>query len=100
MPQREKIIQTKQNSTDIDIPVRVNTGEPIWIWDRVRQAVDTPNLVYFPQAYTDRNHKGLTKEEVMQKIFYPVFSSLFKHKLSCCPYGQKPFPFFSEQCKR
>lgn len=61
-----KIIQTKQNSTDADIPVRVNTGEPIWIWDRVRQAVDTPNLVYFPQVYTDRNHQGLTKEEVMQ----------------------------------
>ena len=61
-----KIFQTKQNSTDADIPVRVNTGEPIWIWDRVRQAVDTPNLVYFPQAYTDRNHQGLTKEEVMQ----------------------------------
>jgi len=62
-----KIIQTKQNSTDADIPVRVNTGEQIWIWDMVRQAVDTPNLVYFPQVYTDRNHQGLTKEEVMQK---------------------------------
>jgi len=62
-----KIIQTKQNPTDADIPVRVNTGEPIWIWDTARQAVDTPNLVYFPQAYTDRNHQGLTKEEVMQK---------------------------------
>jgi len=61
-----KIIQTKQNSTDADLPVRVNTGEPMWIWDRVRQALDTPNLVYFPQAYTDRNHQGLTKEEVMQ----------------------------------
>ena len=62
-----KIIRTKQNSTDADIPVRVNTGEPIWIWDRVRQAVDTPNLVYFPQAYTDRNHQGLTKEDVMHE---------------------------------
>ncbi len=62
-----KIIQTKKNSTDIDIPVRVNTAEPIWIWDRVRQAVDTPNLVYFPQVYTDHNHQGLTKEDVMQE---------------------------------
>jgi hypothetical protein len=62
-----KIIQTKQNPTDADVPVRVNTGEPIWIWDRVRQAVDTPALVYFPQAYTDRDHQGSTKEEVMQK---------------------------------
>jgi hypothetical protein len=60
------IVQTKLNSTDADIPARVNTREPIWIWDTVRQAVDTPNLVYFPQAYTDRNHQGLTKEEVMQ----------------------------------
>ena len=60
-----KIFQTKQNSTDADIPVRVNTGEPIWIWNMVRQAVGTLNLVYFPQAYTD-HHQGLTKEEVMQ----------------------------------
>jgi len=62
-----KIIQTKQNSTDADISVRVKTGEPIWIWNIMRQTVDTPNLVYFPQVYTNRNHQGLTKEEVMQK---------------------------------
>ncbi len=62
-----KIIQAKRDSTDADIPVRVNTGGPIWIWDRVRQALDTPSLVYFPQAYTNRNHQGLTKEEVMRK---------------------------------
>lgn len=61
-----KIIRTKQNPSDADIPVRVNTGEPIWIWDRVRQALDTPQLVYFPQAYTERNHQGSTKEEVLQ----------------------------------
>jgi hypothetical protein len=60
------IIQTKRHSTDAEIPVRVKTGEPIWMWDRVRHAVDTPNLVYFPQAYTERNHQGFTKEEAMQ----------------------------------
>jgi len=61
-----KITRTKQKSTDADIPVRVNSGEQIWIWDRVRQALDTPDLVYFPQSYTDHNHQGLTKEEVLQ----------------------------------
>ena len=61
-----KIIQTKQNPNDTELPVRVNTDSPIWIWERVRQVLDTPNIVYFPQAYTDRNHQGLTKEEVMQ----------------------------------
>ena len=62
-----KIIQTKQNLTDADIQVHVNTGKPIRIWDRGRQAFDTPNLVYFPQAYTYRNHQGLSKEEAMHK---------------------------------
>jgi hypothetical protein len=63
-----RIIQTKQNRTDADTPVRVRTGEPIWIWTVLRQTVDTPNLVYFPQVYTKRDHQGLTKEEVMQNI--------------------------------
>jgi hypothetical protein len=61
------IVQTKRNPTDADVPVRVNTGKPLWIWDMVRQAVDTPDLVYFPRAYNDRNHQGLTKEEAIQE---------------------------------
>jgi len=61
-----RIFRTKRDSTDADLPVRVNADAPIWIWDRVRQAVDTPSLVYFPQAYTDRSHQGSTKEEVMK----------------------------------
>jgi hypothetical protein len=62
-----KILQTKKNSTDADIPARVNTDGPIWIWDRVRQTLDTPKLVYFPRAYTDRDHRGLTKKQVTRK---------------------------------
>jgi len=61
-----KIIRTKLNLTDTDIPARVNTVDPIWIWDRVRRALDVTDLVYFPQAYSDPDHRGLTKEEVMQ----------------------------------
>lgn len=64
----EKILQTKKNSTNADIPARVNTDGPIWIWDRVRQALDTANLVYFPRAYSDRDHRGLTKKQVIREI--------------------------------
>jgi len=60
-----KIIQTKRNPTDPDISVRVNTVKPIWIWDRVRKVLDTPKIVYFPQAYTKNDHQGLTKEKVI-----------------------------------
>jgi hypothetical protein len=62
-----EIIQTKQNPADADTPVRVNTGKPLWIWDKVRQILDTPDLVYFPQTYTHRDHQGFTKEEAMQE---------------------------------
>ena len=33
------------------IPVRVNTEKQVWIWDTLRQALDTDELVYFPQDY-------------------------------------------------
>lgn len=58
------ILQTKPNPTDADIPVRVNTAKPFWIWERLRQALDTPKVVYFPQVYSPQDHLGLTKEEV------------------------------------
>ncbi|MGA9397918.1 MAG: hypothetical protein WBV22_06615 [Anaerolineaceae bacterium] len=61
-----KILRTKMNATEDDIPVDVNTRAPVWIWERVRQVLDTPAVVYFPQVYIGQNHQGFTKEEVMQ----------------------------------
>src|SRR5260370_35492600 len=46
------------------IPVRVNTEKQVWIWDTLRQALDTDELVYFPQDYAS-NHRGQTKLEVV-----------------------------------
>jgi len=60
------IIQTKREPTEDDRPVSVNAGEPVWIWDKVRQALDTPAVVYFPKTYEERDHRGSTKEEVMR----------------------------------
>ena len=62
----EKIIRTKQKSTDADIPVRVNTQDPIWIWERVRRALDTLEIVYFPQVYSKDDHRGLSKQKAMR----------------------------------
>ena len=44
-----KIYQTRLSPTDQLIPVRVNTEKQVWIWDTLRQALDTDELVYFPQ---------------------------------------------------
>lgn len=60
-----KINQTKAGTSEADAPLRVNESEPIWIWDRIRLAMDTPRFLYFPQNYTYRDHQGITKEEVI-----------------------------------
>jgi hypothetical protein len=60
-----KIIQTKQKPKDADVPARV-ADKPRWIWEALRQALDT-DLIYFPQTYTERDHKGFTKEEVIRE---------------------------------
>jgi hypothetical protein len=59
-----KIYQTRRSPSDPSIPVRVNTEKTVWIWDTLRQALDTDELVYFPQEYSS-NHRGQTKLEVI-----------------------------------
>jgi len=59
-----KIYQTRHSPSDPLIPVRVNTEKHVWIWDTLRQALDTDELVYFPQEYSS-NHQAQTKLEVV-----------------------------------
>ncbi|HUX99263.1 MAG TPA: hypothetical protein VMV49_06880, partial [Candidatus Deferrimicrobium sp.] len=59
-----KVYQTRLTPSDPLIPIRVNTEKQVWIWDTLSQALDTDELVYFPQEYS-RNHRGQTKLEVV-----------------------------------
>jgi len=59
-----KIYQTRRVPSDPLIPVRVNPEKPVWLWETLRQALDTDELVYFPQEYSS-NHRGQTKLEVV-----------------------------------
>jgi hypothetical protein len=58
------IYQTRHSPSDPSIPVRVNTEKHVWIWETLRQALDTDELVYFPQEYSG-NHQGQTKLEAV-----------------------------------
>ena len=60
-----KIFQTRRSPSDPLIPVRVNTEKHVWIWDTLRQALDSDEIVYFPQEYSS-NHRGQTKTEVVK----------------------------------
>jgi hypothetical protein len=58
------IYQTRRSPSDPLTPVRVNTEKQVWMWDTLRQALDTDELIYFPQEYSS-NHQGQTKSEVV-----------------------------------
>jgi hypothetical protein len=61
----EKIYQTRHSPSDPLIPVRVNAEKQVWIWETLRHALETDELVYFPQEYSS-NHRGQTKLEVVK----------------------------------
>jgi hypothetical protein len=59
-----KIYQTRGSPSDPLIPVRVNSEKTVWIWETLRHALGTDDLVYFPQEYSS-NHQGQTKLEIV-----------------------------------
>jgi hypothetical protein len=59
-----QIYQTRYSHTDPLIPVRVNPEKLVWVWETLRLALDTREMVYFPEEYS-ANHRGLTKSEVI-----------------------------------
>ena len=59
-----KIYQTRRSASDPFVPVRVNKEKHVWIWETLRQALDTDELVYFPQEYSSK-HRGLAKLEAV-----------------------------------
>jgi hypothetical protein len=58
------IYQTRRSPSDPLIPVRVNAEKHVWVWETLRKALDTDELVYFPQEYSS-DHRGQTKLEVV-----------------------------------
>jgi hypothetical protein len=59
-----KIFQIRRSPSDPLIPVRVNKEKQVWVWETLRQALDTDGLIYFPQEYSG-NHRGQTKSEAV-----------------------------------
>src|SRR3989344_3184179 len=62
--QEGKIFQTKHSAQDQNIVIRVDANEPVWVWDTVREAIKTDEIVYFPYQL-EGNHKGKSKSEII-----------------------------------
>ncbi len=59
-----KIFQTRRNPSDPLVPVRVNKEKHVWIWETLKEVLDTDGLIYFPEEYSV-SHRGQTKSEVI-----------------------------------
>jgi hypothetical protein len=82
-----KIYQTRHSASDPLIPVRVNSEKQVWIWDTLRQALDTDGLVYFPQEYSG-NHRGQTKLEALNNRSICAFPGWSVGLVESLPIGQ------------
>ena len=67
-----KIFQTRRSDSDPLIPVRVNIEKHVWVWDTLRHAIDTNELVYFPHEYSS-NHRGQSKLEAVNNRYICAF---------------------------
>ncbi len=48
----------------------LNINEPLWTWEEGYKGADTgnsPKLVYYPQSFTEKDHQGRTKMEILEE---------------------------------
>jgi len=63
------IYQTRCKTVDSFVPVRINSDKQVWVWDTLKQAVETDEILYFPRNYTI-NHQGLRKLDVIDNSIF------------------------------
>ena len=64
-PQKTKLFATKENDSDPDEPLKLNTATPVWKWDKYENADVNGTLVYDPKEFDKDNHQGKTKTEIL-----------------------------------
>src|SRR3989344_389173 len=60
-----KLLATKENPTDPDEKLELDTNQPLWRWEDGYSHCDTEDkIVYFPKEFS-KNHGGKTKKELL-----------------------------------
>lgn len=83
-----KIFQTKTDPNSAEVVARVDSDEPVWVWDTVREAIKTDDIVYFPSQFGS-DHKGKSKDQITrdQRIcFVPGWSIGLIEDTNTLPY--------------
>lgn len=61
-----KLLATKEDPSDPDEPLELDKEQPIYCWDKYRNADINGELVYYPKELSE-NHQGKTKQELLKE---------------------------------
>src|SRR3989339_381913 len=62
---KQFLLKYKKDHPSFDL----NTDNPLWAWSSYQGADtgDSPNLVYYPQSFDEKDHQGKTKMEILKE---------------------------------
>ncbi len=61
-----KLLGTKANPEDPDEPQKLDTNEPMYVWDEWRGSDKSGECVYYPASFDENNHGGHTKAQILE----------------------------------
>lgn len=61
----DKLLATKENTSDIDNKLELDIKHPINTWNEYKDGDIKNNFIYFPKKYDKENHGGKTKLELL-----------------------------------
>ena len=70
--QEKKLFAQKRNPDDPDIPLELNTDQPLYMWDTLITADTSEKLIYYPKAF-QHDHGGLTKMQLLEQSEHSPF---------------------------
>ncbi|TSC58186.1 MAG: hypothetical protein Greene041619_746 [Candidatus Peregrinibacteria bacterium Greene0416_19] len=65
--------------------LRLDTAQPVWMWDAYEGADKNGSLVYFPERFDPKNHGGKTKKQILESSQFPGWMVLLIENLQRIP---------------
>jgi hypothetical protein len=65
--------------------LKLDTNEPVWMWDAYKDADVNGSLVYSPQRFDPKDHGGKTKKEIIDESQHSGWQLLFVEDLRDIP---------------
>jgi len=62
-----KLLATKKDPSEPDEKLELDEKDPIYVWDKYKNADTEGKLVYYPKEFSQENHQGKTKKEILEQ---------------------------------